>query len=229
LQQVAALSIFTGTVMENKVIRVVVVEDQQQTREMLSMLINGDDELSCVAVFQDTEAAIAGIPDLCVDVALVDIHLPGGVSGIGCVSTLRDLCPDTEFVMCTSLEDGESIFSALQAGATGYITKSTAPEKIIEAIKDAHTGGAPMSSQIARKVARYFAEREKPRKNEELEKLSAREQEILEYLSRGFRYKEIAAALYVSVETVRKHIHNIYEKLQVNSRTDAINKVFAGK
>ena len=220
---------FTFIAMENKVIRVVVVEDQQQTREMLSMLINGDAGLSCVAVFEDSAAAIKGIPELCVDVALVDIHLPGGVSGVGCVGLLKESCPDTEFVMCTSLEDSDSIFSALQAGATGYITKSTAPDKIIEAIKDAHMGGAPMSSQIARKVARYFSEKERPQKNAELEKLSAREQEILEYLSKGFRYKEIAGALFVSVETVRKHIHNIYEKLQVNSRTDAINKVFAGK
>lgn len=215
--------------MENKVIRVVVVEDQQQTREMLSMLIDADVGLGCVGVFEDSAAAIKGIPDLLVDVALVDIHLPGGVSGIDCVRQLKQTCPNTEFVMCTSLEDSESIFSALQAGATGYITKSTAQEKIIEAIKDAHMGGAPMSSQIARKVARYFSEQEKPAKNVELEKLSPREQEILEYLSKGFRYKEIAGSLFVSVETIRKHIHNIYEKLQVNSRTDAINKVFASR
>lgn len=215
--------------MENEVIRVVVVEDQQQTREMLCALINGDADLQCVAVFEDAAAAIKQIPTLQVDVALMDIHLPGGVSGIECVGRLKDTCPDAEFVMCTSLEDSDSIFSALQAGATGYITKSTSPDKIIEAIKDAHMGGAPMSSQIARKVARYFSEKDKPARNKELEKLSPREQEILELLSKGFRYKEIAGALFVSVETIRKHIHNIYEKLQVNSRTDAINKVFASK
>lgn len=211
------------------VIRVAVVEDQLQTRQTLSILINGHEGLECVAAFERAEEAVANFPSLGIDVALVDIHMPGGMSGIECVRTLKSSCPSTEFIMCTSLEDGDSIFSALQAGASGYLTKSTGQDKIIDAIRDAHEGGSPMSSQIARKVTRYFLETETPRKNQELEKLSPREQEILEQLSRGYRYKEIAAALYVSVETVRKHIHNIYEKLQVNSRTDALNKVFSGK
>jgi DNA-binding NarL/FixJ family response regulator len=209
--------------------RVVVIEDQLQTRQMLSILINGNDGFECVAAFENAEDAIASIPTLDVDVALMDIHLPGGMSGIGCVSTLKSLCPTIEFIMCTSLEDTDNIFKALQAGASGYITKSTPPTRILEAITDAKNGGSPMSSQIARKVVGHFHEAEAKKKNTELEKLSAREQEILNFLSKGYRYKEIAGMLFVSIETVRKHIHNIYEKLQVNSRTDALNKVYAVK
>lgn len=211
------------------VIRVAVIEDQLQTRQMLSFLINANDGFRCVAAFENGEEAVANIPTLCLDVALVDIHLLNGMTGIDCVRQLKAMCPEVEFIMCTSLEDTDNIFNALQAGATGYITKSTPPEKILESIADAHTGGSPMSSQIARKVIGHFHKEETQKKNAELEKLSAREQEILNYLSKGHRYKEIAATLFVSVETVRKHIHNIYEKLQVNSRTDALNKVFAGK
>lgn len=210
-------------------IRVAVVEDQLQTRQMLSILINGYEGFECVAVFENAEDAVANIPNLNIDVALMDIHLPGGMSGIGCVQSLKALCPEIEFIMCTSLEDTDNIFNALEAGATGYITKSTPATKIIESITDAHNGGSPMSSQIARKVIGHFQAGGGKRKNAELEKLTAREQEILNYLSRGYRYKEIGGMLFVSIETVRKHIHNIYEKLQVNSRTDALNKVFPGK
>ena len=166
------------------------------------------------------------IPQLEPDVVMVDIHMPGGISGIETVTKLKVFCPDIKCIMCTSLEDTENIFNALQAGATGYITKSTPPEKILEAITDVYDGGSPMNSQIAKKVIDYFFPKNPEKKNAELEKLSAREQEILAYLSKGYRYKEIASLLFVSIETVRKHIHNIYEKLQVNSRTDALNKVY---
>jgi len=207
-------------------IRVAIVEDQQQTRQMLSVLINGTEGYECVAAFENAESAISVIHNLSLDVALMDIHLPGGISGIECVRQLKALCPDVQFIMCTSLEDTDNIFAALQAGATGYLTKSTPPAKILDAITDAYNGGAPMSSQIARKVIGYFFAKEHAKKNKELEKLSVREQEILNYLSKGYRYKEIASLLFINIETVRKHIHNIYEKLQVNSRTDALNKVY---
>lgn len=206
--------------------KIVVVEDQKETREMLQILLNGNDGYECMAAFENGEDAIAELPALMPDVALVDIHLPGQ-SGIDCVSKLKPLLPTTQFIMCTSLEDTDNIFNALQAGATGYITKATPPQKILDAILDAHNGGAPMSSQIARKLISFFFTKEQ--KPTELEKLSAREQEILMYLSKGYRYKEIAAMIFVSIETVRKHIHNIYEKLQVNSRTDALNKAYAKK
>ena len=207
-------------------VKVAIIEDQQQTRQMLSVLINGTEGYECVAAFENAENAIAVIPNLNLDVALVDIHLHEGMTGTESVRQLKILCPEIQFIMCTSLEDTDNIFAALQAGATGYLTKSTPPAKILEAISDAHNGGAPMSSQIARKVISYFFTAANKTKNTELEKLSTREQEILNYLSKGYRYKEIAAMLFINIETVRKHIHNIYEKLQVNSRTDALNKVY---
>jgi len=207
-------------------IKVAVIEDQEQTRSMLSSLISGHTGYECVGIFENAEDALKQVPKINPDVALMDIHLPG-MSGIQCVGKLKEGNPGTQFIMCTSLEDTDSIFNALQAGATGYLTKSTAPEKILEAITDAHNGGSPMSSQIARKVISFF--QQKPERNKELEKLSAREQEILDYLAKGYRYKEIASVLFINIETVRKHIHNIYEKLQVNSRTDALNKVFHKK
>jgi DNA-binding NarL/FixJ family response regulator len=205
-------------------IRVAVIEDQKDTREMLAVLISGSDGYKCVATYENGEDAIAGIPVLEPDVVMVDIHLPG-LSGIETVTKLKVMFPEMQFIMCTSLEDPETIFKALQAGASGYLVKSTSPTKILEAIADAHTGGSPMSSQIARKVITFF-QTKKEYVNKELGKLSTREQEILDYLSKGYRYKEIAALLFINIETVRKHIHNIYEKLQVNSRTDALNKVF---
>jgi DNA-binding NarL/FixJ family response regulator len=203
-------------------IKVAIVEDLVETREMLKVLINGSEGYQCVAAFENAEDAIARLPALHPDVILMDIHLPGK-SGIACVAYLKPVISHAQFIMCTLLEDSESIFTALQSGASGYLSKSTSPAKILEAITDAHKGGAPMSSSIARKVVDSF------QKNNEqkaaLSKLSQRETEILGYLSKGYRYKEIAGLLFISIETVRKHIHNIYEKLQVNSRTDALNKV----
>jgi len=212
-----------------KITRVAIVEDQLQTRNMLAALIEGSTHFECVAAYGHSADAIAQIPLMDVDVVLMDIHMPGELSGIDCVQAIKKVCPDLPFVMCTSLEDTDNIFKALQAGAVGYITKSTPADKILEAITDASNGGAPMNSQIARKVINHFFAVQNVSVNNELDKLSVREQEILNYLSKGYRYKEIAAKLFVSIETVRKHIHNIYEKLQVSSRTDAINKVYPTK
>jgi DNA-binding NarL/FixJ family response regulator len=206
-------------------IKVVVVEDQKELRDMLAILINGSEGFTCLDKFENAEDAMATIPALNPDVVLMDIHLPSQ-SGIACVSYLRDLCPATKFLMCSSLEDTENIFNALKAGAAGYISKSSPPVKILEAITDVVNGGAPMSSQIARKVVSFFQPDKKV--NTELQKLSAREQEILQYLSKGYRYKEISGVLFINIETVRKHIHNIYHKLQVSSRTDALNKISDG-
>jgi RNA polymerase sigma factor (sigma-70 family) len=204
-------------------IHVAVVEDQKETCDMLVALINGSDQCVCAGSYANAEDAIRHIPDINPDVVLMDIHLPNQ-SGVQAVAQLKQQLPGTQFIMCTSLEDSETIFASLKAGATGYITKSTQSAKILEAIIDAHNGGSPMSSQIARKVVSAFSA-EVQKANKELEKLSQREQEILDYLSKGYRYKEIASLLHISIETVRKHIHNIYEKLQVNSKIDALNKV----
>lgn len=203
-------------------IKVALVEDRRETREMLYALINGSDGYACTASFENAEEAIRQLPALKPDVVLMDIHLPGK-SGIDCVARLKPQMKITQFIMCTLLEDSDHIFMALKAGAGGYLSKSTSPVKILEAIRDAYHGGSPMSSQIARKVVAYF--QQETAQKAELDKLSPREQQILNYLSKGYRYKEIAGLLFISIETVRKHIHNIYEKLQVSSRTDALNKI----
>ena len=205
-------------------IKVGIVEDERHIRESLAILINGSEGFSCEHTFETADDAVDKIPKLLLDVVLMDIHLHGK-SGIDCVAKLKPLC-QTQFLMCTSYEDTESIFNALKAGASGYLTKTTQPSKLLDAILDVYNGGSPMSSHIARKIVLSF---QKAVSNTELEKLSAREQEILDHLSKGLRYKEISDKLFISTETVRKHIRNIYEKLQVNSRTDALNKVYGSK
>lgn len=202
-------------------IKVAIIEDEQQIRESLAVLINGSIGFSCTDLYATAEEALAGLPQSGVDVVLTDIHLPGK-SGIECVAELKPKCPEMQFMICTAFEDTETVFSALKAGATGYLTKTTQPARVLEAITEVYQGGSPMSSHIARKVVASFAPALAPNENG----LSVREHEILDHLSRGLRYKEIAALLFISVETVRTHIRNIYEKLQVRSRTEALNKLY---
>lgn len=205
-----------------KVINVGIIEDEKEISESMRSLINGSEGFSCVNAFDTAEEAIKKLPDLHLDVVLTDIHLPGK-TGIEAIAELKPKCPNTQFMICTSYEDSDSVFKALQSGATGYLTKTTQPSKLLDAIIDVHKGGSPMSSNIARKIVSSFQVNER---NELLEKLSSREQEILELLSKGLRYKEIADKIFVGTETVRTHIRNIYHKLQVNSRTEALNKVY---
>ena len=204
-------------------INVGIVEDEQQIRESLAILINGSEGFSCIHTYESAEVAISAIPTANLDVVLMDIHL-GTKDGIDCVTELKPLCPAVQFLMCTSFEDSDSVFRALKAGATGYISKTTQPSKILDAIVEVYNGGSPMSSHIARKVVASF--HPDPKENLELQKLSEREKDILNLLSQGLRYKEIADKLFLSTETVRTHIRNIYEKLQVNSRTAALNKTY---
>ena len=204
-------------------IKVGIVEDEKQIRDSLVILINGSEGFCCEHAFESAEDAIAIIPTLDLDVILMDIHLPGK-DGIACIKELKTLTDEVQFLMCTSFEDTDSVFNALKMGATGYITKTTQPSKILDAIVEVYNGGSPMSSHIARKVVASFYDISK--ENKELQKLSEREKEILNLLSKGLRYKEIADTLFLSTETVRTHIRNIYEKLQVNSRTEALNKTF---
>jgi DNA-binding NarL/FixJ family response regulator len=203
-------------------IEIGIIEDDRELGENLKFLINRSEGFSCKHVFNTAKEALGKLPDLKVDVVLTDIHLPDK-TGIECVTELKPLCGNTQFLMLTSYEDTETIFKALKAGASGYLTKSTQPSKILDAIEEVHKGGSPMSSHIARIVVSHF---QGTQKNVELEKLSQREQEILQLLSKGLRYKEIADKLFVSTETVRTHIRNIYQKLQVNSRTEALNKIY---
>lgn len=204
---------------------IAIIEDEKQIREGIFALINDSEGFSCEHAFDNAEEAIKKIPSIKPDVVLVDIHLPGK-SGIECIAELKPICKGTQFIIFTSFEDTESVFNSLKVGATGYLTKTTEPSKILDALLEVSRGGSPMSSQIARKIVNSFHVHDK---NEALEKLTAREKEILDFLSKGYRYKEIANEIFLSTETVRTHIRNIYTKLQVNSRTEAINRVYPKK
>lgn len=205
-----------------KKIKIAILEDEQIIRDSLLTLLHLQDEVEVVEAFEDGEAALAFLENKPVEVLLFDINLPG-ISGIDVVSRIKTMHPQMQCMALTSYNDADNIFNALKAGAAGYILKNTEPQKLIEAIKDLHNGGSPMSSQIARKVVTEFSVTRQDQFHSEL--LSRRENEILQQLCKGFRYKEIADRSFISVETVRTHIRNIYEKLQVNTRKEAIEKV----
>jgi len=206
-------------------IAVCIVDDNKDLRDALEEILGMSEGFLCVGTLATASEAITRIPDLKPDVVLMDINLGGDENGIDCVKDLKPRVPQTNFMMCTVYEENEKIFEALSAGASGYILKKTAPLKMLEAIRELYQGGAPMSSQIARKVVAAFQGRN-PSQNEEIDGLSNREKEILELLSKGLMYKEIAAELFISQETVRKHVYHIYEKLHVSNRVEAVNKYF---
>ena len=205
-------------------ITIAIVEDNHDIRTAMELLINGSDGYACVGTFNNAETAVEQIPQLMPNVVLMDFNLPGGMNGIECIAQLKREHPDMQFMMLTVYEDDDKIFMALEAGASGYILKKTSPGELLEAIRDLYDGGSPMSSQIVRRVVAFFQKQAKP--NPALEALTAREKEILDQLSKGYLYKEIASNLFISIETVRRHVHNIYEKLHVRSRTDAVNKYY---
>lgn len=207
-------------------INVAIVEDIEELREAMTALVKGQDDLLCAYSFSNAEDALASLWDDPVDVVLMDIHLPG-MSGIECLAQLKQKHPAMQFMMCTIFQDDDNIFKALKAGASGYLLKGDDPEKIIAAIHDLNMGGSPMNATIARRVIDTF--RQPVAVVPQHTVLTKREQELLALLAQGLRYKEIAGQLFISVETVRKHINNIYTKLQVQSRTEALNKVFGGK
>jgi DNA-binding NarL/FixJ family response regulator len=204
------------------------VDDNAQLRDALQEIVDMSDGYSCIGTFGTAEEAITKLPLINPDVVLMDINLGSSESGIDCVKALKPQMPATNFMMCTVYEEDEKIFQALSAGASGYILKKTAPGKLLEAIHELYEGGAPMSSQIARKVVAAF--QNKPTSSVEtpgqIDQLTNREKEILEQLSKGLMYKEIASQLFLSPETVRKHVYHIYEKLHVNNRVEAVNKYF---
>ena len=210
-----------------KDITVCIVDDVSELRHALEEIVSSAGGYKCLGTMSNAAEAITKIPLLNPDVVLMDINLGENESGIDCVRKLKPVVPSTNFMMCTVYEDDEKIFEALSAGASGYILKKTEPNKMLDAIKELHEGGAPMSSQIARKVV--FAFRDKsvsPANSPGIEQLSYREKQILEELSRGLMYKEIASVLFISPETVRKHVYHIYEKLHVTNRVEAVNKYF---
>ena len=210
-----------------KEISVCIVDDNRDLRNALEEIISMSEGFKCVGTIGAPQEAIVQIPILNPDVVLMDINLGSEETGIDCVRILKPKVPATNFMMCTVYEENEKIFQALTAGASGYILKKTAPARMLEAIKELYNGGAPMSSQIARKVVAAFQSKHVPIGDlDNLNTLSHREKEILEQLSKGLMYKEIAAELFISPETVRKHVYHIYEKLHVTNRVEAVNKFF---
>lgn len=197
-------------------IRVSIVEDDAEVRELLRLIIGSSPGFSCTQVFADAESAIEGIPALAPHVVLQDIHLPGK-SGVECIAELRPTVPETDFLVLTVMEDDESVFSALKAGAVGYLMKDTPPARLLEAIAEVRQGGAPMTPAIARRVARSFHPASST-------PLSARETQILQLLADGDGHAIIGEKLFISGHTVRAHIKAIYRKLEVHSRAEAVRE-----
>lgn len=210
--------------MSEQTLKVGIVEDIAETREALATLIHGAEGLVCVSAVATGEAALRAMPPLAPDVVLMDIKLPG-MSGIQCVFRLKRLLPKLQILMLTTYEDGDLIFDSLRAGASGYLLKKAPPAEILQAIVQVHEGGSPMSVHVARKLVNHFQQIREPFS---VEQLTPREREILDLLAKGYRYKEIVDHLHISLSTVRTHIRAVYEKLHVQSRTEAVVK-FLGR
>ena len=202
-------------------ISVSIVEDSRGTRESLTELLDRAPSLRFVSAHASGEDAVEKIPGNAPDVVLMDINLPK-MNGIECVHQIKEKLPKTHVLMLTTYEEGDLIFDSLRKGASGYLLKNLPPAELISAIEQVHAGGAPMSMQIARKLVNHFQQIKTPRS--EMEKLTKREHEILAALAKGFLYKEIADQLGISLSTVRAHLHTVYEKLHVQSRTEAVVK-----
>jgi DNA-binding NarL/FixJ family response regulator len=207
-------------------IAVSIVEDNQGTRDGLKALVSRTPGLRCVGTHASGEDALRGIPEEKPDVVLVDINLPG-INGIECVVGLKERIPQAHILILTTYDQDDLIFESLRAGAHGFLLKNMPPNELMQAIIQVHEGGSPMSMRIARKVVKYFQGIEKPMPNVEM--LTKREQEIVGLLAKGFLYKEIAEQLGISLNTVRVHLHTVYEKLHVHSRTQAVLKVFGSR
>ncbi len=196
-----------------------IIEDDVRFGLMLKKLIESQEDMVCLAIFQNIKSALQALPSTPSDIVLLDIQLPDGF-GSEYLPSLKKISPNTQFIMCTSFEDNEYIFTSLQNGASGYLIKTETPENIISAIHDIQKGGAPMSKQIAKKVIQYFNT-----KNTFLDILSPKENEVLLLLSKGYLYKEIGITMGVGIDTIKKHASSVYKKLNVTNRTEAINKL----
>ncbi len=205
----------------SKKITVAIVEDDKEISQFLQQIVGSVEDFNLLGAFDSVESFEKKLPELLPDVVLMDIGLPGK-SGMDFLVEAKKLSGSSQFLMCTVFDDEEKIFECLKRGATGYIVKSSSPEAIVSAIRDIAVGGSPMSATIARKVVGAFTG---SKESSELDQLTNREREILLLLDQGLRYKEIAEKIFLSVETVRTHIRNIYIKLQVQSRTEALNKL----
>jgi len=212
--------------MTHKRITVSLVEDDHGTREKLLAVLGGAASLRCLHAYPSGEEALLKMTEAVPDVVLMDINLPG-MSGIQCVAQLKAKLPKVQILMLTTYEDSKLIFDSLRAGASGYLLKNMPPTEVVQAVEQVSTGGSPMSMAIARKVVNHFQQiKQAPT---ELDLLSKREQEILALLAKGYLYKEIADQLGITPGTVRVHLHTVYEKLHVSSRTEAVVKFLGNK
>lgn len=205
-------------------IAISIVEDQRDMRESLVEWLGNAPGLRCVGAHATAEEALRDIPAENPDVVLMDINLTG-MDGIQCVARLKERLPKTQVLMLTTYAEGDMIFDSLRAGANGYLLKNMPRAELVSAVEQVHAGGAPMSLQIARKVINHFHRSKKP--SAELAQLTTRELEILKQLAKGYMYKEIAEHLSISMSTVRTHVSSVYEKLHVQSRTEAAMKLVA--
>jgi DNA-binding NarL/FixJ family response regulator len=210
-----------GAMPDRVPIRVSIVEDQRQTREGLAALLSGTDGFRVIGSFSAMEEALRRLQGGWPDVVLLDIRLPG-MSGIDGVRRLRELQPALPVLMLTVYGDDDHVFEAICAGASGYLLKDTPPARLLDSIREVVGGGAPMSPEIARKVVETF-QRVTPPKESEL-RLSPREAQILKLLAEGHSYKTAARELAISLDTIRFHVRNIYEKLHVHSKSEAVVK-----
>lgn len=196
------------------------IEDTENYRAAIASLLDLSAEVQLAGSWRNAEAAIKEVPEILPDVILTDIQLPG-LNGIECIRRLKKDCPNIQFLVLTVFEEDEKIFEALKAGASGYLLKSSSPEAIVNAIKEIHGGGSPMSPGIARKIIRYFHE---PSLEEGYAIFTEREKQVLELMSQGKLVKEIAADLDVTSHAIKKHVKNIYQKMQVQNKVEAVMK-----
>ncbi|HVM50418.1 MAG TPA: response regulator transcription factor [Candidatus Acidoferrum sp.] len=206
-------------------IQVALVEDDPEIRANIAHRIGRSPAFRLLRSYPDAESALADLPRHPVNVVLMDINLPGK-DGVECVRQLKAKMPSVQFIMLTVYEDGNRLFKSLMAGASGYLLKRTPPDKLLAAIQEAHSGGAPMTPEIARRVVQHFQQAPEPATN--LPRLTGREKDVLDQLAKGFLYKEIEENLGISTGTLRSYIANVYEKLHVHSRTEAVVKYLGG-
>ena len=203
--------------------KVLIYEDNPQLREGLSLLINGSPGFEVVSAFKNCNNAVDEVAAFRPDVVLMDIDMPG-TNGIEGLKKIRETNTDVKVLMLTVFDDNKNVFEAIKNGANGYVLKKTPPAKLLEYIEEAHSGGAPMTSSIATQVLKMFSQIKHPATEDY--NLSDREKKVLELLVNGYSYKMIAAELFIAIDTVRSHIKKIYEKLHVNSKSEAVAKAF---
>ncbi len=204
-------------------ITVSIVDDEKELRQSITTFVNGSPGFRCVSAYSSAETALKGLPADKPDVVLMDINL-GGMNGIECVERLKITMPEMQILMLTIYEDTDQIFKALSAGASGYLLKRSSPTKLLQAIREVHAGGAPMTSSIARKVVASFQTSKHAGGGDTQSHLSPREEMVLNCLAKGLTYKQIADQLDISIDTIRTYLRRIYGKLHVQSRTEAVAK-----